>query len=149
MIKTTQLLDGTPIPVLGIGTWEIGGDRNPDYSRDDETTETLRQIIEMGYRHIDTAEMYAAGHAEELIGRAIQSLNRVDLFITSKVWRTNLRTADVHKALDASLQRLGVDYLDLYLIHWPNSRYPIDRDLSGTQCSGRRWTRTTLGGEQF
>ena len=124
-MKTINLADGTPIPVLGIGTWDIGGGSMPDYSHDDELAATLRGIIEMDYTHIDTAEMYARGHTEELIGRAIASMNRADLFITTKVWKTNLRPRDVHKALDGSLARLGTDYVDLYLIHWPNPAIPL------------------------
>ncbi len=124
-MNSINLADGTPIPVLGIGTWDIGGGSTPDYSRDDELVSTLRRIIGMGYTHIDTAEFYAQGHTEELVGHAIQPLNRGDLFITTKVWRSNLRTADVHKALDGSLARLGIDYVDLYLIHWPNPDIPL------------------------
>jgi diketogulonate reductase-like aldo/keto reductase len=79
----------------------------------------------MGYTHIDTAEMYANGHTEELIGQVIQDFKRELLFITSKVWSSNLRYQDVLEACEGSLSRLGTTYLDLYLIHWPSSSVPL------------------------
>ena len=75
----------------------------------------------MGYTHFDTAEAYAAGHAEELLGRAIRELGvpRETLFITSKVSPEHLKYEDVGSSCENSLRRLGLDTLDLYLIHWP------------------------------
>ena len=77
--------------------------------------------MELGYTHFDTAEHYAAGHAEELLGRAIRAsgLERSALFITSKVDPEHLDYPDVLRSRENSLRRLGMDYLDLYLIHWP------------------------------
>jgi diketogulonate reductase-like aldo/keto reductase len=75
----------------------------------------------LGYTHFDTAEYYAAGHAEELIGRAVREsdIAREALFITSKVSPSHLKYEDVLRSCENSLRRLGMDYLDLYLIHWP------------------------------
>lgn len=120
------LYDGTDIPVIGLGTWRIGGGMVPDRSQDEAYVRTLRTALDLGYRHIDTAEMYGDGHTEKLIGRAIQDVPRSDLFLTSKVWRTNLRYRNVLTALEGSLERLETDYLDLYLIHWPNPSIPME-----------------------
>lgn len=124
-MKNELLLDGVELPVLGLGAWRMGGGMTADYSRDDETVAVIQSAIAMGYTHIDTAEVYGAGHSEELIGRAIRELPREGLFLTSKVAKGHLAYADVHRAIDGSLARLGVDYLDLYLIHWPNPDVPL------------------------
>ena len=110
------------IPKIGFGTWRIGGEGSPDPSRDTLSLAALRSALELGYTHFDTAESYAGGHAEELLGRAIRSSgrSRAALFITSKVSPEHLGYADVLRSCTNSLRRLGMDYLDLYLIHWPN-----------------------------
>ncbi len=117
------------IPAIGLGTWTIGGTETPDYSRDMEMVDIIAAAIEMGYTLIDTAEYYAAGHTEELIGEAIKPIDRSKLFITSKVWPDNLSRKRLHQALKRTLKRLGTDYLDLYLIHWPNEQIPLAESL--------------------
>ena len=77
--------NGIKIPTLGLGTWSIGGGTSADTSQDELAVKVIREAIELGYTHIDTAEMYGAGHTEELIGRAIRGIDRHSLFITSKV----------------------------------------------------------------
>lgn len=134
------LYDGTTIPALGLGTWRMGGGMTPDYSQDERYIEAIRTALNIGYRHIDTAQMYGSGHTEELVGRAIAGFPREELFITTKVSRTNLRYADVLKACDGSLQRLGVSSIDLYLIHWPNPSIPLEetfRALNELVASGK------------
>ena len=96
-----------------------------DSSQDGESLQVLRSAIELGYTHIDTAEMYGDGHTEELVGKAIREFNREDLFITSKIWQVTLDHTDTMRALEGSLRRLGTDYLDLYLIHRPNRNIPL------------------------
>jgi diketogulonate reductase-like aldo/keto reductase len=125
-MRYEHLPNGERIPVLGYGTWRLGGGMAPNYSRDREIVDLLHEAIELGYTHIDTAEIYGGGHTEELIGRAIQHYDRQDLFITTKVWHTNLRLQDVLDSLKGSLRRLSSDYVDLYLIHWPNSGIPME-----------------------
>jgi len=109
------------IPKIGFGTWRIGGENRADPSQDARSLAALRSALELGYTHFDTAEAYAAGHAEKLLGQAIHSsgLSRAALFITSKVSPEHLGYADVLRSCGNSLRRLGMDYLDLYLIHWP------------------------------
>lgn len=106
------------LPKIGFGTWTIGGRSSPDPSQDDWSLAALHSALELGYTHFDTAEMYAGGHAETLLGRAIQEagVERENLFVTST---SNLTRDRVLAACEGSLRRLGMDYLDLYLIHWP------------------------------
>lgn len=87
--------------------------------------EAIHQAIEAGITHIDTAEQYAAGHAEELVGEAIRNFPRESLFITSKVMSRHLSYDEVIAAARRSLTRLGIGHLDLYLIHGPNRTVPL------------------------
>ena len=122
-----ESIQGLSIPKIGFGTWGIGGEGSPDPARDGRSLAALRSALELGYTHFDTAESYAAGHAEELLGHAIRSSGRAraDLFITSKVSPDHLGYAEVVRACVNSLQRLEMDYLDLYLIHWPGRGTPL------------------------
>ncbi len=122
------LYDGTKVPSIGLGTWLIGGALQPDYSADAEAVRILRVALEMGYTFIDTAELYGAGHCEELIGQAIRGLDRSKLFIVSKV-KDHLQYADVLSSAEGSLQRLGVEYIDLYLIHAPVPHIPLEETM--------------------
>lgn len=109
------------IPVLGLGTWRMGGGLRADYSQDKDHIEALKYAISLGITHIDTAEIYGAGHAEELVGEAIKGMDRKKLFITTKISPQNIFTqGQIRRHAEASLKRLQTDYIDLYLIHWPN-----------------------------
>ena len=121
-----KLYDGKKVPVIGLGTWTMGGEEQRDTSRDKECIYAIKKALEIGYTLIDTAEMYGAGHTEELVGIAIEGFNREKLFITSKVWSTNLKYDDVFRSFDGSLRRMKIDYIDLYLIHWPNPEIPME-----------------------
>lgn len=109
------------IPKMGYGTWQIGGERSANPDSDERSLHALRSALELGYTHFDTAEGYAAGHCEELVGRAIRSLGlpRADLFITTKVSPDHLAYDAVLTSCENSLRRLNMEYIDLYLIHWP------------------------------
>ncbi len=113
------------VPAVGIGTWGIGGFSSPDTTDDSQAILTLRKGIELGMYLIDTAEMYGAGHAEEIVGKAIKPFPRLEVFIVSKVLPENLHYADVIKAAERSLKRLQTDWIDLYLIHFPNPGIPL------------------------
>lgn len=116
-----EVVNGISLPKIGFGTWRIGGGSTANTSLDVKSLAALRSALELGYTHFDTAEMYAGGHAEELLCRAIREVGvkRTSVFVTSKVKPGHLRHDDVLRSCDASLHRLGSDYLDLYLIHWP------------------------------
>lgn len=116
------------LPKIGYGAWRIGGNSSPDRSLDEKSLSALRSALEVGYTHFDTAEMYADGRSEELIGRAIREFGakREDVFITSKVTPNHLQYDDVLKSCENSLRRLQMGYLDLYLVHWPHGGSKYD-----------------------
>jgi diketogulonate reductase-like aldo/keto reductase len=116
-----ESLPSLTLPKIGFGTWKIGGNYHPDPSKDARSIAALRSALEIGYTHFDTAEVYADGHSEELVGQAIRETKtkREGLFITSKVDPGHLGYEDVLKSCEGSLRRLRMEYLDLYLIHWP------------------------------
>jgi diketogulonate reductase-like aldo/keto reductase len=116
-----ETLHNLRIPKIGFGTWTIGGETSADPAQDARSMSALHSALELGYTHFDTAEAYAAGHSEELLGQAIRAagLRREALFVTSKVSPEHLGYEEVLRSCENSLDRLGMDYLDLYLIHWP------------------------------
>lgn len=118
------------VPAIGLGTWEMGGRTEADHSRDVHWIEIIRKGIELGLTHIDTAEMYGNGHTEEIVGEAIKDIPRGKLFVTTKVWSTHLKHDDLLRACENSLKRLKTDYVDLYLIHFPNPSVPLQESLA-------------------
>ena len=111
---TLELKNGIRVPRLGQGTWYLGQGLQPKARE----IAALRRGVELGMTLIDTAEMYGEGRSEALIGEAIRNVDRASLFLVSKVCPHNAGRARLQKSLDASLRRLGTDYLDLYLLHW-------------------------------
>ncbi|KMY54139.1 glyoxal reductase [Bacillus sp. FJAT-27231] len=107
------LNNGLKMPQLGFGVWQV---------EDDQATVAVAKAIEVGYRSIDTAMVY---QNEGGVGKAIQqsSVPREELFITTKVWNSDQGYENTLRAFDDSLARLGLDYVDLYLIHWPTPKY--------------------------
>ena len=117
-------------PVIGMGTWGFGGRAEHDPHNDDSAQiSALQKGLEAGFNHIDTAEYYAAGHAETLIGEAISGFDRSKFFITSKVWKTNLKRDAVLRSAEDSLKRLKTDYLDCYLYHQVNDEVPLEETI--------------------
>jgi diketogulonate reductase-like aldo/keto reductase len=115
-MKTVQLPDGSPMPALGLGTWHMG--ESPRAAAAEEAA--LRHGLDLGIRLIDTAEMYGEGGAERIVGRAIEG-RRDQVFLISKVYPHNASRRGVMAACERSLQRLGTDRIDLYLLHWRGS----------------------------
>ena len=132
-MQTVSLPDRkTRLPVLGLGTWRMG--EAP--GRKSEEVAAVRQALELGYRLIDTAEMYGEGGAEKVVGQAIGegllagALTRDELFVVSKVYPHNASRAGLAAACDRSRKRLGLDRIDLYLLHWAGS-HPIAETVAG------------------
>lgn len=119
MEKKTFGWTGVEVPVIGQGTWMIEGP--PAGER--RAMEALRVGLDVGLTHVDTAEMYGGGRAEELVGKAIQG-RRGEVFLVSKVLPSNAGFDGTLRACERSLKRLGTDVLDLYLLHWKSS-HPI------------------------
>ncbi|OEG62844.1 diketogulonate reductase-like aldo/keto reductase [Halanaerobium saccharolyticum] len=117
MIPTRKLKTGDEIPVIAYGTWDIA---------EENVGEKVEIALKAGYNHIDTAEGY---HNEAGIGEVLKDYDRDELFITSKVLPSNLNYESVIKACKRSLEKLGTDYLDLYLIHWPNPAISLRETL--------------------
>lgn len=107
--------NGAAIPALGLGTWTLEGRA---------CTELVEKALEVGYRHVDTAASYGN---EEAVGAGLRAagLPRDSVFVTTKVWWTDLAPDDLRRSAEASLKRLGLDAVDLLLIHWPNPEIPL------------------------
>jgi len=116
------------IPVVGLGTWGIGGEMGPDSSRDEAGMHALRLGLGLEMKFIDTAEMYGAGHSEEVVARALEG-HRDGVFVASKVSPRHFAYDDVLAAAKRSLKRLGLKQMDLYQLHWPSSRIPISETM--------------------
>ena len=146
-----ETLHGLSIPKLGFGTWKIGGGSYADPKLDSASLTALRSALEIGYTHLDTAEMYGGGHAEELIAQAIRELNvkRENLFITSKVLPAHLKYEDVLKACENSLRRLSMEYIDLYLIHWPQAGMKLEETFRALNKLVRDGKVRSLGVSNF
>jgi diketogulonate reductase-like aldo/keto reductase len=112
-VRTVRLRDGTTVPALGQGSWMMG----ERAERRDEEIAALRTGIDLGMTLIDTAEMYADGESERVVGAAIEG-RRDDVFLVSKAYPQNASRTRLARACEASLERLGTDRLDLYLLHW-------------------------------
>ncbi|KAI5914527.1 aldo/keto reductase [Thauera sp. 2A1] len=142
-MKSIALPDGTQVPALGMGTWMMGETR----ARRATELAALQRGIELGMTLIDTAEMYGDGASEELVGEAIRG-RREQVFLVSKVYPFNAGRRTMPAACERSLKRLGVDCLDLYLLHWRGD-IPFDDTVEAferLQAAGkiRRWGISNL-----
>ena len=127
-MKYVKLPSGEQVPALGMGTWMIGEDRS---TRAEEIA-TLQRGIDLGMTLIDTAEMYGEGASEQLVGEAIKG-RRDNVFLVSKVYPHNASRKGTAAACERSLKRLGVDCLDLYLLHWRGS-VPLAETIEGFEA---------------
>jgi hypothetical protein len=118
-MKTIRFPDGMTVPALGQGTWMMA----EDPARRSDEIAALREGLSLGLTLIDTAEMYADGESERLVGEAIASV-RNEVFLVSKAYPQNASRDRLPQACEASLERLGTDRLDLYLLHW-RGRVPL------------------------
>lgn len=122
-----ELPDGREMRALGQGTWRMGDDE----SKREAEIEALRTGLDCGLHVIDTAEMYGEGKSELLVGAAIQD-RREDVFLVSKVYPHNAGGDKLVEACEATLERLGTDYLDLYLLHW-RGNIPLEETVDGLE----------------
>ena len=136
-IPTHTLPSGDPLPVVGYGTWDLD---------DADVHDVLPTALEAGYTHIDTAEGY---QNEGAIGDVIAGHDRDDLVLTSKVLPSNLHYESLLAALDGSLDRLGVDVLDLYLVHWPNPAISIRDTLRALERAHEEGLVRNVGVSNF
>jgi len=119
-METVQFYNGRTMPKIGLGTYRV--------KDSDECRESVKHAIEQGYRSIDTAMIYGN---EKTVGQGIKEglkstgLSREDLFITSKLWLTDFGRQNVEEAYRQSVEKLGLDYLDLYLMHWPGTNEAV------------------------
>ncbi|MEH3092142.1 MAG: aldo/keto reductase [Agrobacterium cavarae] len=123
-IPTLTLPSGRDIPALGIGTWNMG----ESHAEEAQEVASIRKAVELGMTVVDTAEMYADGRSEEIVGKAIADL-RDAVFLVSKVYPFNASATGTIEACERSLKRLGVDHLDLYLLHWRGS-HPLEETVA-------------------
>jgi 2,5-diketo-D-gluconate reductase B len=135
----TLTVQGVEIPKLGFGTWRLTG-------RDCEIA--VRDALELGYRHIDTARMY---RNEPAVGQGLHDsgLNRDEVFLTTKVWQSELDAAGVHAAVEESLRDLRTEYVDLLLIHWPSLAVPLAETLGAMNDAREAGRAKHLGVANF
>ena len=133
-MQMVLLPNGRRVPGLGLGTWRLG--ETPATRRDD--VKALRQALDLGYRLIDTAEMYGDGGAERVLGDALATavadgtVRREDVFVVTKVLPSNASRKGTVAACERSLKRLRMDYIDLYLLHWRGG-HPLDATIAAFQ----------------
>ena len=122
VIREDSLLtvQGTEIPRLGFGTWQITGA---------DATDGVRDALEIGYRHIDTARAYE-NEAEVGAGIAGSGVDRGDIWLTTKIWLDDFEPARLKAAAEDSLRKLRTDHVDLLLLHWPSEEVPLERTLA-------------------
>ncbi|WP_198082832.1 aldo/keto reductase [Variovorax sp. E3] len=133
-MRTLSLPTGGKMPVLGLGTWRMG----EDAARRAAEVAAVREAIVLGYRLIDTAEMYGEGGAETVVGQAVAEalragdVRRDELFVVSKVYPHNASRRGTREACERSLKRLGLDAIDLYLLHW-RGNHPLRDTVAAMQ----------------
>ncbi|MGR3378975.1 aldo/keto reductase [Salipiger abyssi] len=127
------------MPALGLGTWQLQGEVGID---------AVSYALEVGYRHIDTAVRY---ENEAEVGKAIAKagLPRDELFVTTKVWHDSLTHDDVIASAERSLDRLGIDYVDLLLVHWPNPDIPLEETMAAMAELRSRGVARSIGVSNF
>lgn len=138
-MKTITLHRGVEIPLLGFGTWKLTGE---------ECANAVSEAITAGYRHLDTALRYD-NHREVAAGIEESNVAREDLFITSKIWRDDLSAEGVERQMDQTLEELQTDYLDLTLIHWPNTDFNASETITSLEEQRRGGKTRAIGVSNF
>jgi len=120
--------EGPAVSVIGFGAWAAGGSGWGTVD-DGQTVAAIRRSVELGATFIDTAEVYGAGHSEEIVAEAVAGMGRDDFFLATKVSGDDLSPTAIKRAIDGSLRRLGLDYVDLYQMHWPDPRSDVQESM--------------------
>ncbi len=131
-IPALEISGGLKPTVIGLGTMGLGGRYERDESDDESAIRLIRFAYASGVNFFDTAEVYGAGHGEEVLGAAVSTF-RKDVIIATKFSSENSRYNDVVAACEASLKRLETDYIDLYQTHWPNPSVPFEETLQAME----------------
>jgi aryl-alcohol dehydrogenase-like predicted oxidoreductase len=118
--------DGPLVPVIGLGAFPFSGAMGD--VTDERSIRVVHRALDAGMTVIDTAEAYGRGRSEEVIGQALQGRRRESAFIATKVWRPLTRDR-IRRAIERSLQRLRMDYVDLYQVHWPDPETPVEETM--------------------
>jgi len=139
---TEQVLidaNGARIPAIGFGTWQLRGEA---------CVSAVETALGLGYRHIDTARMYGN---EQAVGQGVRAsgLRRDDIFVTTKVWRDDIGAGALQRSAEASLRDLGLDAVDLLLIHWPNASIPLKNSIAALCDARRRGLARHIGVSNF
>lgn len=126
-------------PLLGLGTWDLRGA---------ECVRAVREALDIGYRHVDTAQMY---ENEREVGRGLSEsgVDREQVFVTTKLWYDNLTRKAVPSSFEESLKRLETEYVDLLLIHWPNAEVPLEETLEAMERVRESGKARTIGVSNF
>lgn len=126
-LPTKKSATGFELPVIGFGTWGVGGYFDRDLRNDDaRDIAAIRHALDQGITHIDTAELYASGYSETLVGRAIEGRDRASFTIATKAWRHKQAYPLLLETCRGSLRRLKLDYVDLYYLHAPSVDIPFE-----------------------
>ena len=150
LMRMVQLSDGSRWPALGLGTWRLGESR----SRHADEVATVRQAFEIGYRLVDTAEMYGDGGSERVVGEALRAaiadgtVRRDEVTVVTKVLPSNASRKGVASACERSLKRLGIERIDLYLLHW-RGNHPLADTLAGFETLRERGSIGAWGVSNF
>ena len=137
--STIPLNGGGAMPVLGMGTWQLRGS---------DCREAVRTALELGYRHLDTAEMYG-NEAEVGAGLKASGVDRGEVFLTTKVWPQHFRAPALRTAAEASLRRLGTEYVDLLLLHWPSNDVPLAETIGALNEVAAQGKARAIGVSNF
>ena len=141
---------GLKISQIGIGTWQFG-DRWWGWERgygEEDAVNAVRKAVELGVNFIDTAEIYGGGLSERIVGKAVREL-REQVVIATKIWPTHSTYNGVIKACERSLRRLGIKYIDLYQIHWPNPIIPISQTMKAMEYLVKQGKISYIGVSNF
>ncbi|PSJ61800.1 aldo/keto reductase [Kumtagia ephedrae] len=131
--------NGAAIPALGLGTWTLRGDACADL---------VASALALGYRHVDTAARYD-NEADVGRGLAASDIGRDAVFVTTKVWYTDIAAGKLERAAEASLRRLGLHHVDLLLIHWPNPTIPLKETIGALNAARRGGLTRHVGVSNF